>query len=249
MAASSAGCSWWMCSSAPSKRFVRPGFPLPKPWLSFPNTQCVFIYPLIIFSLAWPGCLVAVSGFMITPLSHWVLLITLQFCDMEAALWKQSHVPVSSLSSIETLPGPRDLGLLFSSVLFLILSNLLIWDGASGAPPIKTFSMGNALSFSMINRCRKIISLLYSALIMLEHSFLLCLCCLLAVLTSSGRCPATAVSGKKKCYAFSKLFFKIFFNFPYDIFRSGLGKFRILSVFLIRSQLYNSVCQWLSCSC
>lgn len=54
---------------------------------------------------------------------------------------------------------------------------------------------------------------------------------------------------KKNCYAFSKLFFKIFFNFPYDIFRSGLGKLRILSVFLIRSQLYNSVCQRLSCSC
>lgn len=174
-----------------------------KAWLPFGKALAELSgYPMCIYlptdsSLAWPGCLVEVSGFLITPLSHGVLLITLQFCDMEAALCKQFHIPVSSLSSTETPPGPRDLCLLFSSVLFLILSNLFIWDGASGAPPIKTLSMGNALSFSMINRCRKIISLLCSALIMLEHSFLLCLCCLLAVFTSSGRCPATAVSEKK----------------------------------------------------
>jgi len=70
-----------------------------------------------------------------TSLSHGVLLDTLQFSNMETASCKQFHITVSLLSSLETPPGPRDLCLLFSSILFLILSNALIWVRASDASP------------------------------------------------------------------------------------------------------------------
>lgn len=126
---------------------------------------------------------------------HYVLLASLQFCNMVAVSCKKFHITDESLSSSETPTCPIDFWLIISQIF------------SDAFPLRKLSSMEIAFNFSMINRFRKIS-------LNLHFVFLLCFylpfsytSVFYQVCIYSSGYPTSALFGKKKVMLFSKLFF------------------------------------------